>query len=341
VAGLARRALLQLLIVDAHNDLVLELVLRRHEPNPFRAHWLPKLRAGGVALQVCPLFTADVPEGQAPARAREQLEAFERALRENPDDVFAVQTRADLAQVGRDGRIGLMLSFEGVEPVAADFARWWDAGVRMVALTWNAPTWAAGGADTPDRGLTEAGRALLDELNGLGAVLDVAHASPPTFDEVVSGARHVVCSHACCRALEDVPRNLSDDQLRALAGRGGVLGAMALAFVVSFERPTIERFVDHVDHAVEVMGIAHVGLGADVIDQVTRAELAAGKPLTPLVAEVLERGGGRIGLHGFEGPEDFARIVDGLRGRGYDGERLDAITHANFLRVLDAALPEA
>jgi membrane dipeptidase len=211
----------------------------------------------------------------------------------------------------------------------------------MVALTWNSPTWAAGGADTPDEGLTDAGRELLDELNELGAVLDVAHASPPTFDEVVAGARHVVCSHACCRALEDIPRNLSDDQLRALAARGGVLGAMALAFVVSFERPTIERFVDHVDHAVEAMGIEHVGLGADVIDQVTQVELAAGKPLPPVMVEVLERGGGRMGLEGFEGPEDYGRVVDGLRARGYEGERLDAITHANLLRVLDAALPDA
>jgi membrane dipeptidase len=328
-------------IVDAHNDLVLELVLRRHEPNPFRAYWLPKLRAGGVALQVCPLFTADVPESEAPGVAREQVEALERALRENPDDVFAVRTRADLAQVGRDGRIGLMLSFEGVEPVVDGFAEWWDAGVRMVSLTWNAPTWAAGGADTPDDGLTEAGRALVDELNARGAVLDVAHASAPTLDEVVARARHVVCSHACCRALNDIPRNLSDDQLRTLAARGGVLGAMGLAFSVSFANPTIDGLVDHVDHAVAVMGIEHVGLGADVIDQVTQVELAAGKPLPPVMIEALEQGGGRMGLDGFEGPEDYGRVVDVLRVRGYDGDRLDAITHANFLRVLDAALPDA
>jgi membrane dipeptidase len=318
---------------------VLELVLRAHEPNPFAAHWLPKLRAGGIALQICPLFTADVPEGEAPARAREQVAAFQRALRENPDDVFQVRSRDDLARVGDDGRIGLMLSLEGVEPVVDGFGEWWDAGVRMVAFTWNAPTWAAGGSDTPADGVTDAGRALLDELNHHGAVLDVAHASAPTFDEVVAEARHVVCSHACCRALVDVPRNLSDDQLRALADRGGVLGAMGLAFVVSYETPTIDCFLDHVDHAVDVMGIDHVGLGADVIDQVTQAQLAAGKPLTPVVAQALERGGGRMGLDGFEGTEDYGRVVDGLRARGYEGDRLDAITHANFLRVLDAALP--
>ena len=102
-------------IVDAHNDLLLELVVRRAEENPFRAHWLPKLRAGGVVLQVCPLYAADAPAGEAPARVRAQVEQFERALRENPDDVFQVRSRADLAQVGRDGRIGLMLSMEGVE----------------------------------------------------------------------------------------------------------------------------------------------------------------------------------------------------------------------------------
>ena len=326
------------MIADAHNDLLLELVLRRSDVNPFHAHWLPKLREGGVALQVCPLYAADVPAADAPATARAQVEQFERALRENPDDVFAVRSRADLAQVGRDGRIGLMLAMEGVEAVVSGFEEWWDAGVRMVGLTWNAATWAAGGIDTPEQGLTEPGRALVDELVARGCVLDVAHASPHTFAEVLERARHVVCSHACCRALVDAPRNLSDEQLRALADRGGVLGLMALALVVGYENATVDGLLDHLDHAVSVMGVEHVGFGTDVIDQVTAATLEAGEPLVDVVAEALELGGGRMGLDGFTGPEHYPALVAGLRRRGYTGEELEAITHGNFLRVFGAAL---
>lgn len=327
------------MIVDAHNDLLLELVLRRLDENPFRERWLPKLRKGGVALQVCPLYAADVPAEEAPAKARAQLEQFERALRENPDDVFQVRTRADLAEVGRDGRIGLMLSMEGVEPAAEGFEEWWDAGVRMVGLTWNAANWAAGGIASPEQGLTDRGRALVDELVARAVVLDLAHASLETFDEVLERAPYVACSHACCRALVDIPRNLSDEQLEALAERGGVLGMMALALVVGYENATIDGLLDHVDHAVSVMGTGHVGLGADVIDQVVDAEVEAGEPLEDVIEEALAQGGGRMGLVGFTGPQHYPALVEGLRRRGYEGESLAAVTHASFLRLFGEALP--
>jgi membrane dipeptidase len=326
-------------IVDAHNDLLLELVLRRDEENPFARHWLPKLRAGGVALQVCPIFTADRPAGEHHAAGAALREAWERALAENSDDVFPVLAAADLDEVGRDGRIGLMLALEGVEPVTDGFGEWWDAGVRMAGLTWNRPTWAAGGLDTPDEGLTETGRALVDELVERGVVLDLAHASPPTADELLATGGHVVCSHACCRAVEDVERNLSEDHLRALAAQGGVLGLMALTLVVGYERPTLDGLLDHLDHAVSVMGIEHVGLGADVIDQVTAAEREAGHSLEPVVEEAYVRGGGRLGLEDFTGPEHYPALVGALRRRGYGDAAVAAVTHGNFLRVLRSALP--
>jgi membrane dipeptidase len=328
------------LIVDAHNDLLLELELRGGEENPFGRHWLPRLREGGVVLQVCPIFTSDRVEGTHRAAGLELLAAWERALEENSDSVFPVLTASDLDRVGRDGRIGLLLSLEGVEPVTDGFDEWWDAGVRMAGLTWNRPTWAAGGLDTPGDGLTDAGRALVDELVERGVVLDLAHASPPTCDELLASGGHVICSHACCRAVEDVERNLSDDQLRALAARGGVLGLMTLALVVGYDRPTIDGLLDHLDHAVSVMGIEHVGLGADVIDQVTAAELEAGRSLEPVVEEARVRGGGRLGLDDFTGPEHYPAFVDALGRRGYDDAAVAAVTHGNFLRVLRAALPE-
>jgi membrane dipeptidase len=326
-------------IVDVHNDLLLELELRRDEDNPFGRHWLPKLRAGGVALQVCPIFTSDRSPGEHRAAGAVYRESWERALAENPDDVFPVLTAGDLDQVGRDERIGLLLSLEGVEPVTAGFEEWWDAGVRMAGLTWNRPTWAAGGLDTSGDGLTDAGRALVDELVDRGVVLDLAHASPVTCEELLGSGGHVVCTHACCRALEDVERNLTDDQLRALAARGGVLGLMALTLVVGYDRPTIEGLLDHLDHAVAVMGIEHVGFGADVIDQVTAAEIEAGRTLEAVVEEARVRGGGRLGLDDFTGPEHYPALLEALGRRGYKDAAVAAVTHGNFLRVLRAALP--
>lgn len=329
------------MIADAHNDLLLELVLRREETNPFAAHWLPKLRAGRVTLQVCALYTGGGPEEKTRATAEELLEAFRRALDENGDAVFQVRTREDL--VAADGRMGLLLSMEGVESLGDDpsaFAHFWDAGARMVGLTHNVPNAFAGGLDTPDRGLTDRGRALVDDLAARGVVIDLAHASERTFYEILEHvpAATVIVSHACCRAVHDVPRNLSDEQLIALAERDGFLGIMALALTVGGDA-SIERLVDHLDHAVDVAGVEHVGLGTDVIDQVTESELAFGNEPLPMVVDAREAGSGRLGLRDFTGPEHFPALVAALRARGYEGERLQGILSGNLRRILDRALP--
>jgi membrane dipeptidase len=315
---------------------LLELVLRRDEPNPFATHWLPKLRAGGVHLQVCALFTGHEPG--APDRADAVLDAFARLLDENADDVIHVRTRADLRSA--DGRLGLVLSMEGVEAVGEDpasFERFWDAGVRMVGLTHNVPNAFAGGIDAPEQGLTDLGRALVDQLADRGVVIDLAHASERTFFEILERAPEatVIVSHACCRSLHDIPRNVSDEQLRAVAERDGFLGVMALALTVGPE-PTIERLVDHLDHAVGVMGDDCVGLGTDVIDQYTEAELAHGIEPNPILIQAREAGGGRLGLRDFTGPEHFPALVAALQARGYG----EPILAGNLTRILERALPD-
>ena len=147
-------------------------------------------------------------------------------------------------------------------------------------------------------------------------------------------------THAGCRAVYDHPRNLAEWQLEALAARGGVLGMMALAFVVDPEAPTLPRWVDHFDHAVAVMGDEHVGLGADFVDQVADAEKELGVDELPPPERRRSRAGkARFGLEGFTGPDDYPALVAALKGRGYDGERLRAILSGNWLRVLGESLP--
>jgi membrane dipeptidase len=330
-------------VVDAHNDLLLELVLRTEEENPFADAWLPQLRSGSVAVQVCPVYAADAGDAARDV-VDAQIGAFERAVRENADDVVQIRSAVDLDRL--EGRIGLMLSMEGVEALHGDpeaFDELWDAGVRMVSLTWNYANPFAGGLDAPEQGLTDAGRELVGTFAARGVVLDLAHASEPTyFDalEAASGAQ-VVVSHAGCRGIHDHVRNVSDDQLRALAGRGGVLGMMALTLTVGRDGATLERYLDHLDYAVDAMGIEHVALGSDFIDQVIQSELAAGLPLNPATQEALELGGGRLAIQELVGPADYPGLLDALRSRGYEGERLDAIAHGNLLRVLRAGLPAA
>ena len=252
------------MIVDCHTDLLFELAFRADEERPFATHWLPKLRAGGVGVQVCPIYVEieDLPE-LGLRRALAQAHAFHRAVRESAGDVAVVRSAADLDAL--DGRIGLLLALEGVEPLGYD--PWladifWELGVRMVSLTWNRRNpFADGLGEVGDGGLSGLGCELVQRLAGLGAILDLSHASERTFADVLETAPEatVVVSHANCRAVVDTPRNLSDEQIRALAARDGVVGVLAHPFVLA--EPTIERLVDHVDHVATLVGVEHVGVG--------------------------------------------------------------------------------
>jgi membrane dipeptidase len=181
-------------IVDAHNDLLLELVFQRDErpdlvlrhgsERLFERYWLPKLEAGGVGIQVCPFYGATAPPGQARAWAVAQAAELRLAVEENADRVRLATTRADLD----DGRVRLVPSMEGVEPLEGDpesFDEWYERGVRMVGLTWNHANEFAGGIDTPGQGLTGDGRAIIRRFHELGVVLDLAHASEQTWRDLV------------------------------------------------------------------------------------------------------------------------------------------------------------
>src|SRR5262249_12787404 len=159
-------------------------------------------------------------------------------------------------------------------------------------------------------------------IRELGVALDLAHASEQTWRDVVEEEISFSVTHAGCRAVCNHRRNLADWQLEALAEPGGVLGMMAIPFVVDPAAPTMSRWLDHFDHAVAVMGIEHVGLGADFVDQASPNEAKS-----------------RLALDDFTGPEHFPALLTALRERGYDGERLEAITSGNWLRNLRTALP--
>ena len=142
----------------------------------------------------------------------------------------------------------------------------------MLSPTWNEQNAFAAGCDH-EGGLTALGEQLIDRLPALGIVIDLAHASPRTFADVLDrapgGAAFV--SHASCRAVYNHRRNLSDAQLKAIAEHGGVVCLMPHPLVVDPGEATIDRFIDHIDHAASVVGVDRVGLGGDFLKQIARA----------------------------------------------------------------------
>ena len=328
--------------VDAHNDLSAELLERRGEPTAFSRHWLPLLRQGGVCLTVCAVNVVDAgrPVATHLMVALAQIATILTAVAETDSTVIAVHDADGVRAVQADnGPIGLMIGLEGCEPLGGDplLARvFFELGVRCFGLTWNARNaFACGLREEVDDGVTAVGRGLLGVLSGLDCVVDLSHASPRTVSdalELLPPGRAFV-SHAGCRAVYDTPRNLSDDQLRAVADHGGVLGVLGHPVGVDTRQPTVGRMIDHIDHAVELMGPGRVGIGPDFFRRLARVrKLAPGEAGLPaeLPADAV--------IDGFEGPEAYPNLAAQLRARGYDDEQVAAICGANMLKFFAAAL---
>ncbi|HET9287239.1 MAG TPA: membrane dipeptidase [Gaiella sp.] len=332
------------MIADAHVDLLMELAYRERrlgETDVFARTWLPLLERGGVGLQVCPIYVDVVvqPEGSL-REALSMVAAFQRAVRENGGRVLQVTSAADLDSVQTGERIGLVLALEGVECFGVET---WPAdvfhalGVRMAGLTWNRRNAFADGAAEDGGSLSRLGRELVDRLVSLGVVLDLAHSSRGMFTEILERAAGapVLCSHGGCRSVYDTPRNLDDDQLRALADAGGIFGLMLHPIAIGPEQRTIDGVVDHLEHAVSVMGPERVCLGGDFTRRLWEAMPPPPEPKDGLMPPGLTPG---LGIEGLVGSEDYPALVEGLDRRGWGAEEVAAVTSDNLLRFLRSSL---
>lgn len=332
----------RLAVADCHNDLLLACLHRRERgvADPFGRDWLPGLRAGGVVLQVLPIFTEEqfIGEG-ALRRTLEILELAREIAALHPGDVGIVETAGDIDRIVDGGRIALLIALEGAEPVGSSLAMlevMWRLGVRMASLTWNRRTMLADGVGESDTGgrLTSLGVEAVREMERLGMVVDVSHLSTPGLAHLAEVASEpFVASHSSCRALCDHPRNLTDEQLRLVSGSGGFVAMNAFGrFVTSSGTPTIDRFVDHLEHAAAVVGDHAVGLGADFIaDLVEQVDPILGRQL-------LVRPEDLVHIEEFKAPADFALLSRKLVDR-FGPERAARFAGQNVLEFLKSRLP--
>lgn len=298
----AARVHAEAVVFDAHVDTVLALEQGRSFTSRSEAGHvdLPRLRAGGVDVQVFALYIEPQhkPE-RATARALHLWDVLRGALAAAGEEVRLCRTSADLDAAAAAGQLAAILSIEGGEAVGTDLAllRALHAlGVRAMGLTWNERNAIADGAgeDGAQGGLTVFGRQVVAEMERLGMVVDVSHLCERSFWDVLATARGpVIASHSNARALCDHVRNLRDEQIRALAAAGGVMGMNFFANFLDADpgRADLGRVCDHIDHICGLVGPGHVGLGSD-FDGIGRTP--AGLPdcshMPAITAELLRRG---------------------------------------------------
>jgi membrane dipeptidase len=303
-------------VADCHNDLLLH-VLYQHErgqSDPFGDFWLPQLKAGGVVCQLLPVCTQQQFAGEAALRRCLLLiEQAYRCAELHPTDVAMVRTADELDAALASGRIALLLALEGAEPVGNDLAvldALFRAGVRACSLTWNRRTMLADGVGEADTGgrLTRLGVDAVSEMERLGMIVDVSHLSEPGFWHLHGVAtRPYLASHSSCRALCDHPRNLTDEQVRALAVRGGLVGINAFGPFLA-AAPTVRDYLEHVAHAVGLAGADRVALGPDFFQDIA-------DDTEPIATGLLTAPGVSVGVPGLSRPADLAVLPSLLRER--------------------------
>ncbi len=270
---------------------------------------------------------------------------YDRMIAERPDRLTRVTSAADIEAAKALRKVGLIYGFQnsamlGDKPERVDLFA--GLGVRIFQLTYN-PAGAVGdGSMAPlNRGLTAFGREVVERLNANKAMVDLSHSGQNTCLEAARiSSRPISINHTGCRALCDLPRNKTDEELRLVASRGGFVGIYFMPFLALSGHPTAQDVVAHIDHAVNVCGEDHVGIGTDG-DVTAIDELEAYK--AALAAEIAQRRAMGIGAAGerpdtwpfvvdLRGPEQFRKLAALLAARGYATGRIEKILGLNFLR---------
>jgi membrane dipeptidase len=299
-------------VLDLHNDALTKLThsaydfSREHGPatfwNPLRLDLdVPRIRRGGIDALGCLMFAGFHVDRDR--RFWRQLDRARRLAAEHGTDLALVSDAADMRAARAAGRIALFLGVEGSyaidDDVTAGVARLAAAGVRFLGPLWERDSAAGTSCRTDaarDTGLTDTGRDLVRACNAHGLLLDVAHASRKTFwDMVDASATPVFSSHSGAAGVHAHARNLDDDQIRAVAQHGGVIGVIFVAPYLGGMFCTLDRIADHVEHVVAVGGEDCVALGSDFDGFMPLPRGIRDAADLPRLTEVLWRRGWREG----------------------------------------------
>src|SRR5438309_4804970 len=259
-------------IVDFHFDLLIDLYEKRDRPGVLVSHFLPEFEAGDIGVLGVAIYVEDryLPE----MGLRVALDQVARLYAEvEQTKRFAIcRTFAEIEQARAANKIALVITLEGVEPLGEDLnllRAFYELGLRSVGLTHARRNAAGSGGifkarGSPCDGLTNFGRDVVRECERLGILIDLAHVNPKGFEDIVElTSKLLIVSHTNVRTFYDIERNISDEQIKIIGERGGVIGVNAILVSPRAEKSTVDHYIDHVEHIVRLIGIDGVGIGFD------------------------------------------------------------------------------
>jgi len=285
--------------------------------------------------------------GGSPEGVFQSMARWERDIERHPGVLMKIRTVADLRTAREQKKLGLIYGFQDGVAIGSELSRvalYHVFGLRIVQLTYNVRNMFGDGCLQPENGgLTALGRQLVETLNAQGLTVDLAHCGMrTTSDAIEHSTKPVAISHSGCRAVADRPRSKPDDILKRMADKGGVIGIYLLPFLSMSGQPTSDDLVRHIEHAINVCGEDHVGIGSDlsITPHVVDAEYmrihrtfvegrqkagvaAPGEdPAVPMFVTDLNT------------PRRMERIADKLLARRHSESRVEKILGQNFARLM-------
>lgn len=337
-----------MVVVDAHSDYALH-VYREHRKgnkNVLKEQHLPFLRDGGVNIEVLTvggdfdLF----PEfdSQDYNTILQVIDSIQNEIYNNSDLFILIKNSKDFDKIKGNKKIGFILALEGANSIKNDFSRlhkYYELGLRSVALTHNNKNqFADGCAKHPAKGLSNLGKKFIEELNSLNILIDLSHISEPSFWDVLDIiGKPPIATHSNAKSLCNHARNLTDAQIESIAEKNGVIGINFFNIFIDEKKESVtaETLINHIDYIVDLVGIAHVGLGPDFLNYYIEDLQDLDEQLADPFGDLLEPDDVFEVLGDISG---FPKLFELIQKRGYSDKELRKIQGGNFLRVFKKIL---
>jgi membrane dipeptidase len=275
----------------------------------------------------------DVVEWQATIRT---LARFRAWLQTHPKKYLLVRRASDIKRARREGRLAVAFDLEGMNSLNGDVnmvSLYYELGVRQMLFAYNLNNLAGGGCHNGNKGLTEFGRAVVKEMNRVGMLVDCSHTAYRTTMEAMEVSRApVIFSHSCAKVVRNHGRNIIDEQIKACARTGGVIGVNGVSMFLGENDTSSETFVDHVAHMADLVGAEHVGIALDYAFDASNVDelVDANNAYWPQ-----SEGYGRWPTS-YVPPKQLREITETMVRRGFRDKEILGVLGGNFLRVASA-----
>ena len=278
-------------------------------------------------------------ETQAYEWAMDGVREYDRLIEDESEFWMKATTVADIDRARDAGKIAIFYLFQNSTQFGRDLDRvdeFYDLGVRSSQVTYNHQNWAGAGCkELNDSGLTRFGHEMVEKMNERGMLIDLSHAGMKTMaDTVAASDKPVIVSHSCCAALFDHERNTTDENIRAIAEKGGLFGVTQLRPFMTHETDNaVHHYYQHIEHAIDVAGIENVCIGSDrdhrrlTLTEEYLAELKAEE------GRLFKREEWPLYFEELNGPRRMETIWDGLSARGMTENNLEKLFGLNIRRL--------